>query len=823
MPLVIPKIRDDLEYSQDSEDSDYWFVKCPIRNDFFRFNQIQRTLMLSLDGTRSVDDLIDIVGDEWEVEMAPTDVERFLDRLLERLLLDISSYQADDEATNKEIRRRLDKAGFGFRPPERATDSVESQLFAQGMNQALSENPLAAASYFRAVLEVNPENERARQVLQCILEAFLHVRRSDMPFGARVLPMFNPEKLLGVIDRRFGSFIYSWFGVILIAALSLACIPLTISLVKSPDFDLSTFDVYDVIALILAPNVWLFIHELGHALSCYHYGGRPREVGYMLMFGFLPAAYCDTSDTYTFKNRRHKVICFLSGIPAQMMAMMVMLVFCSLLSPSVPGWHGLVVGTLLGVTIVFENLIPFVPFDGYFALGDYVKILNLRDRSFAYVWATLGRVIFGVNSDLEKDSSDREKRILLIFGLLAMGYTLAYLVGLMINWLLPLLVEYLGLVGFLIMLRFLYGQVKHAILSLVLPFLRFLYRERATVFSIPRTVGYACGISGIVYVLAIRGHTHLDGNVVIEPSAIESAMIREPGLVSELHVQEGQSIEAGTLLASLSSQELELDLARAVHAAARAEVRLSMLESGARQEEIKLALAKQDGKRVSRSVMAKRLENAEMGLELGVSSGIDVSSAKQELISAQNAGSLSKVEVEMLKAGARLAEIEEAQAEIAKLQAEVDALEERMSHLEIRSTIAGRIVTRDLDMLKGRWMRAAESLCQIHSGSWRVTVEPGYGEVISGATEGRALRVRINGYPNEELNLVVDKVLPPKMNSKTSSAIFQSNEFQGDQWRMGMTGHGRIYGPKRSLAFRYVLLPLKQVFDIKILKLFYDT
>src|SRR5262249_26691810 len=47
------------------------------------------------------------------------------------------------------------------------------------------------------------------------------------------------------------------------------------------------------------------IHEFSHGLTCCYFGGKVREVGFMLIY-FQPAFYCDVSDSWMFPSKRHR-------------------------------------------------------------------------------------------------------------------------------------------------------------------------------------------------------------------------------------------------------------------------------------------------------------------------------------------------------------------------------------------------------------------------------------------------------------------------------------------------------------------------------------
>src|SRR5207237_8823380 len=58
--------------------------------------------------------------------------------------------------------------------------------------------------------------------------------------------------------------------------------------------------------------LWLVVfsvttmHVFSHGLTCCHFGGKVKEVGFMLIY-FQPAFYCDVSDSWMFPSKRQRM------------------------------------------------------------------------------------------------------------------------------------------------------------------------------------------------------------------------------------------------------------------------------------------------------------------------------------------------------------------------------------------------------------------------------------------------------------------------------------------------------------------------------------
>jgi putative chromate ion transporter len=55
------------------------------------------------------------------------------------------------------------------------------------------------------------------------------------------------------------------------------------------------------------------LHELGHGLTCRHFGGECHELG-VLFVGFMPLLYCDVSDSWLQQDSRKRMLVSAAGI-----------------------------------------------------------------------------------------------------------------------------------------------------------------------------------------------------------------------------------------------------------------------------------------------------------------------------------------------------------------------------------------------------------------------------------------------------------------------------------------------------------------------------
>jgi putative peptide zinc metalloprotease protein len=154
-----------------------------------------------------------------------------------------------------------------------------------------------------------------------------------------------------------------------------------------------------VAASIVVMALLTFIHELAHGLALTRFGGRVNRMGVMLVYLF-PAAFCDVSDGYRLASRFQRAVVALAGAGVQLVAIAASALALRSLGPDAPADARQLLAYVLfmNTTLVVTNLLPFVRFDGYWALVAALDEPNLRTRSMSAFRDTLRRLLTGIPS-----------------------------------------------------------------------------------------------------------------------------------------------------------------------------------------------------------------------------------------------------------------------------------------------------------------------------------------------------------------------------------------------------------------------------------------
>ena len=188
----------------------------------------------------------------------------------------------------------------------------------------------------------------------------------------------------------------------------------------------------------------------------------------------------------------------------------------------------------------------------------------------------------------------------------------------------------------------------------------------------------------------------LSGNVDIREVTLA---FRPSEHISEILVDEGDSVEEGQLLARLDSAELALNLQKAKAQTKAQEAVLEKLKNGTRSEEI---LQAQENVRAAaaasanaRGIYARMLEIYETSEGISLQ---ELDNARAAAESAEAKTRAAEAALEEARTGARGEDIQQAEATLAALRAEEERLAHLLTQYELRAPSAGVIRSRLLEV-----------------------------------------------------------------------------------------------------------------------------
>ena len=496
----------------------YWVVKEPVGLNYFRFHEEEFAILEMLDGESSLDS----IKERFEADFAPQKI----------------TYQDLQQFIGM-----LHRSGL-----------VISETAGQGRQ-----------------LKKRRDEKKRREWMGRLSNVFaLRWRGVD------------PERFLGWI-YRFTWWIFHPVCVALCLALGLAALLLIavqydVFYSRLPTmhefFDPRSPDKWLYLALTMA--VVKVVHELGHGLSCKHFGGECHEIGFMLLV-LTPCLYCNVSDSWMLPNKWQRAIIGAAGMYVEVVLASIA-TFLWWFSDRETLVNNLCLNVMFicSVSTLIFNGNPLLRFDGYYILMDLSEIPNLRQKSTE----VLKRFMVGLCLGLEQPENPflpQKNRIL--FGL----YTVAaviyrwVVVFSIVMFLIQLFEPYgLKIVGQVVAATGFFGLIVQPLWQLA----RFFYMpgrmHKVKKYRVIASLAIVAGLLAAIVFLPLPHSVKCEFE--IGPRDAAPVYVEVPGLVEELLVEEGQSVTQGQPLVVLKNADLEFSVLNLVGQLDKTKIQLKTVE-----------------------------------------------------------------------------------------------------------------------------------------------------------------------------------------------------------------------------------------------------
>jgi putative peptide zinc metalloprotease protein len=330
--------------------------------------------------------------------------------------------------------------------------------------------------------------------------------------------------------------------------------------------------IYTAIALSLAK----VIHELGHAYAAKRYGVRVPAMGIAFMI-LVPYLYTDTGETWKLVDRRKQMIIASAGMGAELALAIIATLLWAVSPEGVVKSVLFVLATSTWLMTLAINASPFMRFDGYFLLSDYLDFPNLHERGTICARWWLRTRIFGLQEQMPEPSlSLPARRWLIAFALVTWVYRLVVFFGI------ALLVYYMffKLLGIFLMLL----EIAWFIVRPVWREAAYLLKQRSRIKVAWRPVLTAMLVCTIaLWMVPVTNQVTAPG--ILRGSQEQAVFAPFAARVVSVSVAPMQKVSAGTLLIDLDAQDLKIRGQKADVSIASARAELSRTPASLRQQE----------------------------------------------------------------------------------------------------------------------------------------------------------------------------------------------------------------------------------------------
>lgn len=361
------------------------------------------------------------------------------------------------------------------------------------------------------------------------------------------LPLFFPDRWL----QRTLPWIEPFFGRGFFLLTALALLTGVIAVIRQWEPFVSTlvdtFSWQGLAGYGLTLVFVKFLHELGHAFAAKRYGCRVPTIGIAFLVLF-PMAYTDVNETWKLRDHRQRLLVGSAGIITELyIAAWATLAWVLLPEGSLRS-AAFLLATTTWVSTLAINLSPFLRFDGYFILMDWLQMPNLHPRAFALARWHLRESLFGIDEPPPEHLTAGRRRGLICFAYLVWIYRLIVFFGIALL-IYHMFTKVLGILLFAIEIFW----------FLLRPILRELneWRQRWDELRQGRRWRRTCWlIAGLIILLVVPWRIHVSGGALLRPVQSFPVVTPVAAQVRELPVTAGDTIEAGSPLIILESRDL---------------------------------------------------------------------------------------------------------------------------------------------------------------------------------------------------------------------------------------------------------------------------
>lgn len=314
------------------------------------------------------------------------------------------------------------------------------------------------------------------------------------------------------------------------------------------------FTVHGLVWFAVTLAAMKVVHELGHAFTAKRFGCRVPSMGVALLV-LVPMLYTDVNETWKLTSRRQRLAVGLAGVTAELGCAAIALCAWGFLPAGPARSVAFLVATSIWLATVLINLSPFMRFDGYYVLSDWLEIPNLHARAFAMAQWWMREKLFGFGDPVPEELPPHRQTFMVAFGFATWIYRFVLFVGIAV------LVYHFAfkLAGLVMMVvEVVYFIARPVWLEATAWWsrrgdMRFNRRTAITVMVLAALIGlvFVPWRSGVTAPAVLRSSQHVD------------VFVPEFGArVTEVSAAHGAAVEKGSRLVRLASPDIDYRLGR---------------------------------------------------------------------------------------------------------------------------------------------------------------------------------------------------------------------------------------------------------------------
>jgi putative peptide zinc metalloprotease protein len=297
------------------------------------------------------------------------------------------------------------------------------------------------------------------------------------------------------------------------------------------------------------------VHELGHAYTAKRFGCRVPTMGLALLV-MVPVLYTDVNDAWKLASRRQRLAIGVAGVTAELACAALAVCAWGALPNGPARSVAFLVATSTWLTTVLLNASPFMRYDGYYVLSDWLEIPNLHTRAFALAQWWLRETLLGLGDPVPEDMPPHRRRLLVAFAFLTWAYRFALFLGIAAI-VYHFAIKILGIAMMIV-------EVGYFVAMPVVREALTWWRRRGDIHLGPRTALTAGAAIAIVMLALLPWRSAVEAPALLKTRQHVDIFGPEFGArVANVVVHEGDVVAKGAPLMRLASPDLDYRLGRA--------------------------------------------------------------------------------------------------------------------------------------------------------------------------------------------------------------------------------------------------------------------
>lgn len=369
------------------------------------------------------------------------------------------------------------------------------------------------------------------------------------------IPVVRPDRFLtatypyvkGVFSRGFA------IAILLIGALGLYLVAREWDVFRDTLVDL--FTVKGAVAFAITLACLKVIHEFGHSYTAKRFGCRVPTMGVALLI-MVPVLYSDVNESWKLTARRQRLAIGVAGVTAELCCAAIAMCAWGFLPDGPARSAAFLVATSTWVTTVLINLSPFMRYDGYYVLSDFLETPNLHTRSFALARWWLREKLFGLGDPPPEELPQSRRHFLVFFAFLTWTYRFVLFMGIAAI-VYHFIIKALGVAMMAV-------EIGYFLLRPVAMEGLTWWRRRADIHLNHRTLFTLSAAAGLIALLVVPWRSDIIASALLKSRNHIDVFAPEFGArIAAVDATDGQSVAKGALLFHLVSPDLDYKIANA--------------------------------------------------------------------------------------------------------------------------------------------------------------------------------------------------------------------------------------------------------------------